>query len=439
MSENALLEKMLDLPDFTVTDLKHNEHDIRIYVEMKKKPSLCPQCGIIDGNFRVHGSREQDVRDLNIMSKHVGLMYKHKRYKCMECGATFYELCDYIEPKGRMTKRLREYIAKQSKRRAFIELERELDISNVTIREIFMEELATLQSGLDIETPEFIGIDEIHIERRNHRKAAWAVICNGIDHTVMDILPNRNQDTIENYFRRLKNPLNVKVVTMDMWDPYRTAVYKTLPNADIVVDKYHVDSMANDALNLYRKSLKKQLGERNIVLKKDRHVLLRREDKLNWTDKVIREVWFKEIPELETMYNLKEEFFKIYDKTKNKRQGIEMYEQWKKSIPEGTEFYNAVLTALENWKHEITNYFVHRVNNAFVEGANSAIRAIESQGRGYDFDVLRAKVMFCIRHKVVVPKYGTNTFSRYLFEDYSNKDYGVTFKDIVQAINEGLL
>lgn len=34
MSKNALLEKMLDLPEFQITDLKHNEHDIRIYVEM---------------------------------------------------------------------------------------------------------------------------------------------------------------------------------------------------------------------------------------------------------------------------------------------------------------------------------------------------------------------------------------------------------------------
>jgi transposase len=338
-----------------------------------------------------------------------------------------------------MTKKLRDYIAEQSKRRSFIELERELDISNVTIRDIFMEEMEKLQSGLDIETPEFIGIDEIHIERRSGRKAAWAVICNGNDHTVMDILPNRKQETIENYLQRLKNPFNVKLVTMDMWNPYRTAVYKTLPNADIVVDKYHVDSMANVALDAYRKSLKKQLGERNIVLKKDKHVLLRREDKLDWTDKVIRETWFSEIPELRTMYNLKEEFFKIYDKAQNKRQGIAMYEQWKKSIPEGIAFFDDVLTSLENWKHEITNYFTYKVNNAFVEGANSAIRAIESQGRGYDFDVLRAKVMFCVKHKVVVPKYGTNTFSKFMLNDFSNKDYGVRFNDIIRAINEGLL
>lgn len=44
--DNALLEKMLDLPEFRVTDLKHNENDIRIYVEMKEKPSVCRECGV---------------------------------------------------------------------------------------------------------------------------------------------------------------------------------------------------------------------------------------------------------------------------------------------------------------------------------------------------------------------------------------------------------
>ncbi|HRC81150.1 MAG TPA: hypothetical protein PLF27_07175 [Sedimentibacter sp.] len=45
MAENALLEKMLDLPEFTITDLQHNDYDIRIYVAKKDKleePQIYP-------------------------------------------------------------------------------------------------------------------------------------------------------------------------------------------------------------------------------------------------------------------------------------------------------------------------------------------------------------------------------------------------------------
>jgi len=98
---------MLDLPEFRITDLKHNEYDIRIYVEKRDKPSVCPSCGIIDPSVRVHSSRQQEVRDKNIQGKRVGLMFKRRRYKCMECEATFYELSDSIAPRSRLTNRLR--------------------------------------------------------------------------------------------------------------------------------------------------------------------------------------------------------------------------------------------------------------------------------------------------------------------------------------------
>lgn len=76
MAENALLEKMLDLPEFTITDLQHNDYDIRIYVVKKDKPSVCPICGSINQKVRVHSNRVQEVRDKNILGKRVGLMYK---------------------------------------------------------------------------------------------------------------------------------------------------------------------------------------------------------------------------------------------------------------------------------------------------------------------------------------------------------------------------
>lgn len=40
MADNTLLEKLLDLPEFNVSDLQHNDYDIRIYVSMKEKLSV---------------------------------------------------------------------------------------------------------------------------------------------------------------------------------------------------------------------------------------------------------------------------------------------------------------------------------------------------------------------------------------------------------------
>lgn len=447
-----LIHKYFKLQEFKITDIKDNEHDMRIYIEKKDKPKVCPHCGVYNPAVRVHGSRMQEVRDKNYGDIRVGLMLKRYRYKCMECGQTFLELCDSIPPKGRMTTRLREYIAEQSKRRSFIELERELDISNVTIREIFIEQMESLQTGQEIETPAFIGVDEIHVERNNkHRKVAWAVICNGIDRTVMDILHNRNKNTMTDYFKNLKDPTKVKLVTMDMWKHYKEAVYATLPNAQIVVDKFHIVKMANKALDDYRKSLKEQLGKRNINLKQERHLILRREDDLDMTSQIFRDAWFAEFPQLKVMYDLKEEFFSIFDTDYNREQAYKAYTTWKKSIPKDITVFDELITSMDGWKRECFNYFDQRfenrrVTNAFVEGANSAIRRIEAAGAGYDFDVLRAKVMMCVGHKIDIPKYGSGTFSKMLYNSFDDdsvfkepKDYGVPFDNIIKAINEGLL
>ena len=38
---NPLMEKMLDLPEFEVTDFKQNDNDMGFYVETKKRPTFC--------------------------------------------------------------------------------------------------------------------------------------------------------------------------------------------------------------------------------------------------------------------------------------------------------------------------------------------------------------------------------------------------------------
>ncbi|MDR5588095.1 MULTISPECIES: transposase [Clostridium] len=88
------------------------------------------------------------------------------------------------------------------------------------------------------------------------------------------------------------------------------------------------------------------------------------------------------------------------------------------------------------------------ITNAFIEGINNTIRAIEKQGRGYDFDILRAKTIFFINHKIIKTSFKTDAvlYSQSFIEEelkelytIKDRDYGVDFKDLTQAINEGLL
>lgn len=219
MSDNFLLEKILDLPEFEITDLKHNEHDINFYVHTNEKPPVCPSCGVVTPRLPVQQNRPQVVRDISIQHKHVGLFIDRIKFKCMDFGLAFIAPLQSVPKRAHMTACFQSLIAERAKTSNFINLEHELDILNVTIRQIFLEE--------------------------------------------MDILPK-----LAEMIARLRAMLQlhrIEVVTMDMWQPYRDAI-KLACVCDVVLDKFHVVKMANQALNQLRIALRADMTKR---MKKD--------------------------------------------------------------------------------------------------------------------------------------------------------------------------
>jgi transposase len=99
-----------------------------------------------------------------------------------------------------------------------------------------------------------MGIDELHIIKKPR-----GVITNIEKKTIVDLLENRNKETLSRYFVSLPNKERIELITMDMWRPYKDAVHVYLPQAFVVVDKFHITSMANIAMETIRKRLRASL------------------------------------------------------------------------------------------------------------------------------------------------------------------------------------
>lgn len=53
---------------------------------------------------------------------------------------------------------------------------------------------------------------------------------------------------------------------------------------------------------------------------------------------------------------------------------------------------------------------------------------------------MRAKVMYCVAHKIEVPEYNSGVFQNMMYNSWqSPKDFGVPFNNLIRAINEGRL
>ena len=67
--------------------------------------------------------------------------------------------------------------------------------------------------------------------------------------------------------------------------------------------------------------------------------------------------------------------------------------------------FKEIRKTFNNNKTEIFNYFDKPFTNAYTESVNNIIKAVEKEGKGYSFDVLRAKVLYGTEATIKKPKY----------------------------------
>nr|WP_276327401.1 ISL3 family transposase [Leptospirillum ferriphilum] len=359
--------------------------------ETVSPPERCVHCG--SDALVGFGRRENWIRDLPIHGKRVALSVDTRRFRCKSCGKTFYESLPNVDSKRSMTVRLKTWLEKRSLRHPFTHLAEETGVSNTTIREVFDDYGRQLQDSLRFETPEVLGIDEVHLIRRSR-----AVFTNIPSCYVIEMLPDRNKTTVGRYLSELPDKRRIWCVAIDMWRPYQDAVREALPGIPVVVDKFHVLKMANAALDALRKTVGGTISpQKRRALMRNRHLLLKRFSDLNEIQRKRLEEWGRDFPLLSKAHRAKERFYDLYEAS-SRSDAAKRYKEWDASLDnEIRPTFGPLLTAFQNWEGPILAYFDHRVTNACTESANNLIRAVQRMGRGYSFDVLRARILF-VRH-----------------------------------------
>jgi transposase len=322
--------------------------------------------------------------------KPVLLRVDRARFRCKGCGKTFFSNLPDIDPKRKASTRFVKYIEQECMTKTFALLARETGIDEKTIKNIFEDYVGRLEKEVKFETPEFLGIDELKIIGEYR-----CMITNVNELAVFDLLPNRRKTDLMAYFKSMPDKHKVKVVTMDMWRTYKDVVNAQLPGRDIVVDRWHVVRMANEALESVRKRIRKELNTRQrLKLKDDRFILLEREHNLLPEQREKMLCWFELHPELELAYRAKESFHEIYT-CNSKTEAQEFARAWMRSLPSEIESaFDASRTALTNWWDEVFNFYDHQVTNAYTESTNRLAKDINRMGRGYSFEVMRARLIY---------------------------------------------
>jgi transposase len=207
----------------------------------------------------------------------------------------------------------------------------------------------------------------------------------------------------------LKQRNKVEEVTLDMAGNMGLIVKKSFPNAVQVIDRFHVQKLALDALQEIRikhrwdaidkendaietsksKSLKftpEQFSNGDTLkqlLARSRYLLYK--NNLKWTQNQSERarILFEKYPDIEKAYKLCQNLSWIFNNTKDKTSALVRLAKWDEKVRQAAfKSFNTIARTMSIHYKNILNYFDNRSTNASAESFNAKIKAFRAQFRG---------------------------------------------------------
>ena len=201
----------------------------------------------------------------------------------------------------------------------------------------------------------------------------------------------------------------VQEVTLDMADSMRKIVRSCFPKATRVIDRFHVQKLAFDAMQemriahrwdainqetndkenakldsrKYKAPVFENGDTRKQLLARSRYLLFKSPEK--WTDKqkLRSKILFEQYPDLKEAYSLTHSLRMIYNKNTVKDAARLSLAKWYNQVTDA-EFksFNTISATVYTHYEEILNFFNNRSTNASAESFNAKIKAFRASLRG---------------------------------------------------------
>jgi len=207
----------------------------------------------------------------------------------------------------------------------------------------------------------------------------------------------------------LKQRKKVKEITLDMAGNMGLIVKKSFPQATQVIDRFHVQKLALDALqeirikhrwvaldkendaieNARNKSLKytpklfKNGDTLKQLLARSRYLLYKPNGKWTKNQQERAKILFEKYPDIEKAYKLCQNLSWIYNQTKDKTSALIRLAKWDEKVRQAAfKSFNSISRTMSIHYKNILNYFDNRSTNASAESFNAKIKAFRAQFRG---------------------------------------------------------
>jgi len=379
---------------FRARDLFLTKDAILVSMKRTGKTGVCPKCG--KKRRKAEAEYEREVRDLDIAGRKAMLYFTQYKIHCTHCGYRGMEELDFVDEYGRHTVRFEEYVAVLCERMSLKGAAAIAGIDWKTAKHVDKKYMRKKLAGLELTSPTRIGIDEVSYARRHK----YLTIVRDVDASrVIWVGEGRKKETLDEFFHFLGSAktAGIRLVVLDMWDPYIASVRESCPAAEIVFDKFHVVKKANEALDGVRKQefADASCGERK-RMKHKRFLILRRNDTLGEKQKEDIDCLMKRNKTLYKSYLLKEQLSNILDELEIDV-AVSRLNAWFRNVKKaGIPRFEKLVRTVRNYLYGIINYFKHLVTNAASEAFNNKIGLLKRIAYGFrDLEYFKLKIICC--------------------------------------------
>lgn len=407
MRATTLLRKLLALKQTRVAGFEFTDLGIEVDVAPMTRVPYCSAC--LHRARHVYDHRLRTWRHLDCAGMEVTLRYRQRRVDCRRCREVHAELVPWAESGSRFTRDFEDQAAYFAQVMDRTTVSKTLRVAWRTIGRIVERVVSRLGPADRLIGLEHIGIDELSY-RRHHE-----YITTVVDHVGSKVVwagEGKSAATVDGFFKDLgpDRAKKLESVTIDMSGAFIDAVERGAPQARIVFDRFHVQRMAQDAVDKVRREQVQLLAGSDDAktLKKTRWALLKNPWNLTAVEgDKLAEVQRTNRP-LYRAYLLKETLAEIFDR-RQVNVAREKFIEWcawaaRSRLAPFKKLARTIRRHLEG----ILAFIATGLSNGKIEGLNGKIRTITR--RAYGFHSPRSLISFiflCCTGLVLHPVFKT--------------------------------
>ena len=218
------------------------------------KPGFCSKCGVVfDDKFEKHGFITSNIKMPEVSGYKTILRLHKQRYLCKHCHKAFALSTSITNYGCFISNNTKHKIASNLiKKRSEKDIASDNNVSPNTVERI-MDSYYETQKLYKYYLPKVLSFDEFKSVKTADGAMSFHM-CDGITGQTIDIIEDRRLDNLIKYFfyYDYKARSRVQFIIIDMYSPYVSLIKKMFPNANIIIDKFHLTQLISRSLNKTR-------------------------------------------------------------------------------------------------------------------------------------------------------------------------------------------